>query len=114
MRCRGAVALAPWLPDTEPVAQLAGRDLVVLHGTRDLTTSARASARFFARAAPLARRAACVQPRWSGHGMLLRAGLWHRLTAEFVRAVVDDAPFTDALTDARAARCIDCAPKGAA
>ena len=36
---RGVVALAPWLPGPEPVEQLAGRDLVVLHGTRDLTTS---------------------------------------------------------------------------
>ena len=113
-RVRGVVALAPWLPDAEPLDQLAGRDLAVLHGTRDLTTSPRASTRFVARAAPLTRRTACVQVPWSGHGMLLRAGLWHHLTAEFVRAVVDDAPFTDALADARAARCIDCAPEGAA
>jgi len=111
-RVRGVVALAPWLPDTEPVEQLAGRDLVVLHGTRDLTTSPRASTRFVARAAPHARRTAYLLVPWSGHGMLLRAGLWHHLTAEFVRAVVDDAPFTAALADARAARCIDRTPKG--
>jgi pimeloyl-ACP methyl ester carboxylesterase len=113
-RIRGVVALAPWLPDTEPVEQLAGRDLAVLHGTRDLTTSPRASARFVARAARFSRRTACVQVPWSGHGMLLRAGLWHHLTAEFVSAVVDEAPFTDALADARAARCTDCMPEDAA
>jgi pimeloyl-ACP methyl ester carboxylesterase len=113
-RVRGVVALAPWLPDTEPVDQLAGRDLVVLHGARDLTTSPRASIRFVARAAPHARRTACVLVTWSGHGMLLRAGLWHHLTAEFVRAVVDDAPFTDALAVVRAARCIDRTPEGTA
>ena len=86
----------------------------MLHGTRDLTTNPRASTRFVVRAALLTRHTACVQVPWSGHGMLLRAGLWHHLTAEFVSAVVDDAPFTDALADARAARCIDCTPEAAA
>ena len=46
--------------------------------------------------------------------MLLRAGRWHHLTAEFVSAIVDDAPFTDALADAHAARCIDRTPDGTA
>lgn len=101
----GVVALAPWLPDAEPVDHLAGRDVVVLHGTRDLTTSPRASARFVARAAPIARRAVCLQVPWSGHGMLLRASTWHRLTAAFASAVVDDAPFDRPLELARAAGC---------
>lgn len=104
---RGVVALAPWLPGTEPVEQLAGRDVVVLHGTRDLTTSPQASARFVARAEPVARRAVCLHVPWSGHGMLLRASTWHRLTAAFVAAEVDDAPFDRPLELARAARCID-------
>jgi pimeloyl-ACP methyl ester carboxylesterase len=106
---RGVVALAPWLPGTEPVAQLAGRDLVVLHGTRDLTTSPRASARFVADAAPVARRAVCLHVPWSGHGMVLRASTWHRLTAAFVAAIVDDTPFERALDLSRAAGCRDCA-----
>ena len=102
---RGVVALAPWLPGTEPVEQLDGRDVVVLHGTRDRTTSPRASARFVARAAPHARRAVYLDVPWSGHGMLLRASTWHRLTAAFVAAIVDDAPFDHALELARAAGC---------
>jgi pimeloyl-ACP methyl ester carboxylesterase len=104
---RGVVALAPWLPGTEPVEQLADRDLVVLHGTRDMTTSPVASARFVARAASIARRAVCLHVPWSGHGMLLRASTWHRLTAAFVAAMVDDAPFDRALELARAAGCRD-------
>jgi pimeloyl-ACP methyl ester carboxylesterase len=102
---RGVVALAPWLPADEPVAQLAGRDLVVLHGTRDFTTSPHASARFVARATPVARRVVCLHVPWSGHGMLLRAGTWHRLTAAFVAAEVDDSSFDRALEIARHARC---------
>jgi hypothetical protein len=91
----------------EPVEQLAGRDLVVLHGTRDLTTSPDASARFVARAAPLTRRAVCLRVPWSGHGMLLRASTWQRLTAAFVAAIVDDASFDRPLELAREARAID-------
>jgi pimeloyl-ACP methyl ester carboxylesterase len=106
---RGVVALAPWLPGIEPVAQLAGRDVVVLHGTRDRTTSPRASARFVERALPVARRAECLWVPWSGHGMLLRASTWQRLTAAFVAAIVDDAPFDRPLELARAAGCVDVA-----
>jgi pimeloyl-ACP methyl ester carboxylesterase len=108
---RGIVALAPWLPGDEPVEQLVGRDLAVLHGTRDTTTSPGASARFVERATPLARRVACVRVPWSGHGMLLRADLWHHLTAEFVDAIVRDEPFADVMDHARAARCRDCTPE---
>jgi pimeloyl-ACP methyl ester carboxylesterase len=111
---RGVVALAPWLPGTEPVEQLADRDVVVLHGTRDRTTSPRASARFVARAAPFARRAVCLHVPWSGHGMLLRASTWQRLTAAFVAAIVDDAPFDRPLELARAAGCRDCDVEGGA
>lgn len=102
---RGVVALAPWLPGAEPVEQLAGRDVVVLHGTRDLTTSPDASARFMARAMPIARRGVFLLVPWSGHGMVLRASTWQRLTAAFVAAIVDDAPFDRPLAVARAARC---------
>jgi dienelactone hydrolase len=107
---RGVVALAPWLPGTEPVEQIAERDLVVMHGTRDTTTSPGASCRFVERAAPFARRVACLQVRWSGHGMLLRAGLWHQLTADFVDAIARGEPFVDAMDRARAARSRDCTP----
>ena len=109
---RSAAGIRPsaaWLPSRpgspapNPVEQLAGRDLVVLHGTRDLTTSPRASERFVTRALPFARRAVCLQVPWSGHGMLLRASTWHRITAAFVAAITDDAPFDRPLDIARAA-----------
>ncbi len=105
---RGVVALAPWLPGTEPVDQLAGRDVVVLHGTRDRTTSPRASARFVELAAPVSRRAVCLHVPWSGHGMLLRASTWQRMTAAFVAAIADDAPFERPLELAHAAGCRNC------
>ena len=42
----GVVALAPWLPLGEPTRQLAGVDLVVLHGTNDRRTSPELSAEY--------------------------------------------------------------------
>lgn len=106
----GVVALAPWLPGTEPVEQLAGRDLVVLHGTRDATTSPGASARYAARAVDVAQQVACLRVPRSGHGMLLRARLWHALTTEFVRAIVDRESFDRPVASAIAAGCRDCRP----
>jgi hypothetical protein len=41
--------------------------------------------------------------------MVLRAGTWHRLTAAFVAAEVDDAPFDRAEAVARRAWCRACA-----
>ncbi|MCU1458111.1 MAG: hypothetical protein JWL73_2203 [Actinomycetia bacterium] len=96
----GMVGLAPWLPGTEPVDGLAGKDLVVLHGTRDHTTSASASLAFTERAAGIARQSVYVQVARSGHTMLRRARRWHRLTAAYVAAMLDDAPLREVVPDA--------------
>jgi dienelactone hydrolase len=108
---RGVVALAPWLPDGEPVAQLAGRSLAVLHGTHDRTTSAKASTHFAERAASTAREVACVRVPRSGHGMLLRAGLWHRLATKFAAAIIADESLDRARDAAIALGCTTC-PSG--
>lgn len=90
----GVVGLAPWLPGTEPVHGVAGKDLAVLHGTRDHTTSATASLDFTVRAAEIARQSVYVRVARSGHPMLRRFRRWHRLTAEYVGAMFDDAPLS--------------------
>jgi hypothetical protein len=46
--------------------------------------------------------------------MVLRASTWQRLTAAFVAAIVDDAPFDRPLELARAAGCRDCDVEGGA
>ena len=98
---RAVVGLAPWLPGGEPVEQLAGRDVAILHGTRDHTTSAAASARFAGLARPIARQVACLQVRRSGHAMLRRSDLWHRLTADFVAAAASGESFDSVVASAR-------------
>ena len=110
---RAVVGLAPWLPAGEPVEQLAGRDVAIVHGTRDHTTSAAASARFAALARPIARQVACLQVRRSGHAMIRRSELWHRLAAEFVAATAAGEKFDSVVASAHAVGCHDCRERGA-
>lgn len=77
------VALAPWLPDGEPVEQLAGRDVLIAHGDRDRVTSPRASAAYAQRARPVARSLSQVEVKRSGHAMLRRARAWRLLVRHF-------------------------------
>lgn len=85
---RAVVGLAPWLEDGDPVAQLAGRRLLVAHGDRDRVTSPARSAAFTVEAAEVADSAAYVSVRGERHALLRRAGLWHQLATGFVLATV--------------------------
>ena len=78
------VALAPWLPDGEPVDALAGRRALVVHGTFDRVTSAAASRRFAERARAAGAQVDYIALRGETHAMLLRARTWHRLTTAYV------------------------------
>ena len=93
------VGLAPWVPPGEPHRQVVGRRLLVVHGTRDRTTSATASKALVdaVRADGLAGRVshdatpddAAYDPTFvhlldGGHAMLRRAALWDELTSDFV------------------------------
>jgi pimeloyl-ACP methyl ester carboxylesterase len=89
---RGVVGLAPWCPAGDPVDQLAGRDVVLLHSTRDRITSPRASQFLTARARPAGARACLVAIRGSDHAMLRRAGRWHALTAWIVAGLLGLGP----------------------
>jgi alpha-beta hydrolase superfamily lysophospholipase len=81
----GVVGLAPWVTPNEPYKQVVGRRLLVVHGTRDRTTSAKNSkALVDAVRANSAVDATWVHLRGSGHGMLRRVAIWNDLTADFV------------------------------
>lgn len=83
----GVVALAPWLPRGEPVAQLAGVDLVVIHGTNDRRTSPELSAQLATSAQGIARSVRYVGVPGGDHAMLRHALTWHRLTADAVATI---------------------------
>lgn len=86
---RGVVALAPWLPSEDPVEQLSGRSLLLLHGTHDRTTSKEATSEYARRADAVAREVVNLRVRGAGHAMLRRSGLWHHLSAAAAVAMLD-------------------------
>jgi hypothetical protein len=76
--------LAPWLPPQEPVAQLAGRRVLLAHGTLDIVTRP-AETWAYAERARSVTEVATIEVRGGEHAMLRRAALWHRLAADFSR-----------------------------
>ncbi|MFJ7148782.1 alpha/beta hydrolase family protein [Streptomyces sp. NPDC100445] len=69
------VALAPWLPEDdvaappEPVRQLAGRRVLIVHGTNDERTDPELSFRFAARAKKANREVCRFEVHSDGHGL---------------------------------------------
>jgi alpha-beta hydrolase superfamily lysophospholipase len=86
------VALAPWIEQGDPVSQLAGRRLLIAHGTRDRMTSAAASAAYARAASRVAASVSFVSVEDERHAMLRRARLWHELTTGFVLGVLCARP----------------------
>ncbi|MER5888722.1 alpha/beta fold hydrolase [Streptomyces sp. NPDC001941] len=87
----GVVALAPWCPDGEPVAQLRGKGVLVLHGDRDRITDPTASADLVRRARTAGARARTVRVPGGDHAMLRDAAHWHTTAAEAVRDFLAEA-----------------------
>ncbi|RPK94040.1 hypothetical protein EES46_03380 [Streptomyces sp. ADI98-10] len=85
---RGVVGLAPWCPPGDPVTQLAGRDVVLVHSDRDRMTSPRATWSHTARARRAGARTCMVTVRGGDHAMLRRAAAWHRLTTGLVTGLL--------------------------
>jgi len=79
--------LAPWLPPGEPAGQLAGRPVLLAHGTSDGITSPAETWDFVERARVVTQVAA-VEVRDGDHAMLRHARLWHAIAAEFTRAAL--------------------------
>lgn len=88
----GLVGLAPWVTPNEPHKHVLGHRLLVVHGTRDRTTSAKNSKALVDAVRAESLTATDEQPadatfvhlRDGGHAMLRRAGVWNDLTADFV------------------------------
>jgi alpha-beta hydrolase superfamily lysophospholipase len=99
LRCAGhprvtAVAgLAPWLPAGEPVAQLAGRRVLLVHGTADRITDPRETWAYAERARAVTEVTTLEVPG-GDHPMLRQAGRWHQVAAEFARTSLRREPFT--------------------
>ncbi len=78
----GVVALAPWLPDREPVAASAGQRLVIVHGLMDRWTSPAGSLAWSRRARAGGARVARVEMGPVGHFMVARLRTWNRVVRD--------------------------------
>ncbi|MBN0043468.1 alpha/beta fold hydrolase [Streptomyces actuosus] len=96
-RVRAVLALAPWWPAGEPVRQVTGRHLVVLHGERDRITSPADSAAYLRRAHGTAAGTAMALVRDGDHAMLRRHRFWHGTTAAVVAHLLDPGGHPDPL-----------------
>lgn len=89
---RGVVALAPWCPPGEPVAQLRDRTVIALHDERDRITSAADTWAHLARARAAGARVEGIPMPAGGHAMLRDARRWHRVTAQYATALLGPTP----------------------
>ncbi|PKV95600.1 alpha/beta hydrolase family protein [Amycolatopsis echigonensis] len=79
----GVCALAPWTPQGEPVDAVAGRAVLIAHGTRDRMTSPAESYAFAARAREVTDLVARFEIAGEGHSMLRHPAVWTRLMCAF-------------------------------
>jgi len=79
--------LGPLPPAGEPIGQLAGRRVLLAHGSADSITNPAETWAFLERARAVTEVSA-VEVRAGDHAMLRRACLWHALAAEFARAAL--------------------------
>lgn len=97
---RGVVGLAPWCPPGDPVTQLAGRDVVLVHSSRDRITSPQATQSLTTRARRAGARTCMVTVRGGDHAMIRRAPAWHRLTTTLVTGLLGTGSLPEPVTAA--------------
>ena len=94
------VGLAPWCLPADPVAQLRGRTVVVLHGDHDRVTSAPESLAMAGRARAEGARVGALIVSKGEHALLRRAGLWKRMTTDTVAALLGRGPLPEPVRSA--------------
>jgi alpha-beta hydrolase superfamily lysophospholipase len=90
---RAVAALAPWLPDGEPIPVLADRHLLLAHGTADRTTDPVKTAHLAQKLEVAGGDVELVEFAGGRHSMIFPARPWHELVASFmVRTLLAPAP----------------------
>jgi alpha-beta hydrolase superfamily lysophospholipase len=85
------VALAPWLNAATPAWRVAGKKVLIVHGTTDRWTSPSESLNFARRAGADAASMQYVALKGAGHFMFRRVRLWHALATGFVMKAFREA-----------------------
>ncbi|MCX5331801.1 MULTISPECIES: alpha/beta hydrolase [unclassified Streptomyces] len=103
------LAIAPWLPEEdvaappEPVKQLAGRRVLMVHGTNDARTDPELSFRLAARAKKANRDVCRFEVHSDGHALRQHRDEVHALAEDFVMGSLFDRAFSRPVEDALAA-----------
>ncbi|MDR3079810.1 MAG: alpha/beta hydrolase [Streptomyces sp.] len=103
------LALAPWLPEDdtaaspEPVKQLAGRQVMIVHGTHDARTDPELSFRLAERAKKANRDICRFEAHSDGHGLRHYRSEVHALAEDFVMGALFGRAFSRPVQDALAA-----------
>ncbi|MFG2638043.1 prolyl oligopeptidase family serine peptidase [Streptomyces sp. NPDC048362] len=103
------VALAPWLPEedvaapAEPVKQLVGRRVLIVHGTNDERTDPELSFRFAARAKKVNREVCRFEVHSDGHGLHGHRDEVIALSTDFAMGALFGCPVSRPVEDALAA-----------
>jgi hypothetical protein len=103
------VALAPWLPEEdvaappEPVKQLAGRRVLIVHGTNDERSDPELSFRLATRAKKANREVCRFEVHSDGHGLHQHRDEVHALAEDFVMGALFGKALSRPVEDALAA-----------
>jgi acetyl esterase/lipase len=95
-------ALAPWLAGSDPVAQLAGRAVLIAHGDRERYTDPAESLAYAVRAKAAGVSVCRFELPGAGHFMLSRVRDWNALVRGFVLGVTGVEPLDPKIAKALA------------
>ncbi|MBA3905143.1 MAG: alpha/beta fold hydrolase [Pseudonocardiales bacterium] len=95
-------ALAPWLDGSDPTTQLAGRTVLIAHGTRERWTDPRQSFAYAMRAKAAGVAICRFELPGAGHFMLASAADWDALVRRFVLGVTGVEPLDPRIANALA------------
>lgn len=79
------LALAPWLPESDPLVETGDRTMVLAHGNHDRITSPTLTARYAAKLRAAGACVACYSVAGETHGLLRRHGDWDELVRRVTR-----------------------------
>jgi alpha-beta hydrolase superfamily lysophospholipase len=82
------VGLAPWIERADGTSTVAGRRVLLVHGTGDRITDPRRSKRFVQEVEGLASSASFVAVEGEKHAMLRRPAVWNALASGYVLAAL--------------------------
>ena len=83
-RVCGVLALAPWLPESDPLVELPDRVVVLAHGELDRITSPALTARYAGLLRAAGHQVAHLAAVGETHALLRRHGDWDELVRQFV------------------------------